>query len=131
MTNLETDSKLDVVDFELLGQILKKQNIPIGITQLTEIFGKYEHEKKQFITDIIDAYYQNNESSFGPHLSDKVYECILYKYIQKFDLMTTHFIKIATIIIQNKYPDINIDEFNAIVKNHTPPINGNTFIKGT
>eukprot|EP01084_Bolivina_argentea_P117369 208453_1 len=60
----------------------------------------YDHEKKdQFISEIIDSYYLNNED-YMAHLvcdtktNNQIYASILYKYIKLTELNHTNFTKI-------------------------------------
>eukprot|EP01084_Bolivina_argentea_P176050 304723_1 len=133
MATLESHNS--VFDFALiLQQIFKNQIVETDIIKLQDVFIGHTFNKTMLITHVINRYYYNSQQVTNTfNIDSKLHEDILFKYIKKEELESTHFIQIAKIIIKRYYPgrNINTDEFAAIIMNHQPPIDGNLFVKMT
>eukprot|EP01084_Bolivina_argentea_P199154 340836_1 len=133
------DNKLD---FEKMHQKLQENNIDITQHKLNSAFSAYSNQDI-FISDLIDVYYDMNDKSLAhsiliQHLSSshdnryKIYQTILFKYVQSHQLNNVNFIKITKKIIASKNDKsdtkIDIDEFVKNAMHHK--INGKIFLKG-
>eukprot|EP01084_Bolivina_argentea_P299303 515905_1 len=120
------------LDFQRMHLILQEHRIQISQYELKSAFSGYKN-KNEFIMDLMNAYYGSNSNisiTFLPknhEIRNRLYEVILFNYIQSHDLNDENFIKIAVIIIREKYPAMQIDQFVQIAMNEH--ITGKIFIK--
>eukprot|EP01084_Bolivina_argentea_P264922 448923_1 len=133
----EVDFKHNFIDFHAICQ---RVNNAVEETALRMAFSEYKDDKNQFIADVIDAYYANDDEQLP--LENKIsvtnfnctrktrkqiYECIMQKYVKPNELNNTHFIKIALAIIREMSSQIDIEQFKTIARESN--INGKIFVK--
>eukprot|EP01084_Bolivina_argentea_P302960 523010_1 len=141
-TELEEDEvelKYNFIDFRAICQHLKADNVKEA--ELQAAFGHYKHDKHEFIADIIEAYYIDDDEklpfenkilihNFNCNIKTRknIYEYVLEKHLNKNELNNKNFVTIAVTIIKELYPQINIQQFKSILIKSN--INGEIFIKG-
>eukprot|EP01084_Bolivina_argentea_P239239 402141_1 len=126
------------IDFQGICQHV---NNAVQESELQAAFSEYKDYKNQFIADVIDAYYTNDDeplpldNKISTHslncnatMRKKIYECIIQKHVKEDELNNQNFIKIASALITKSYPQINIEQFQKITTKFQ--INGKMFVKG-
>jgi len=135
------DIKQNTVDFQLIVQLLQDLNMDnIEVQKVKNVLcAHYENEKNKFLTDLIVAFYADNDEALSPlnnisndtEIRKKIYGQILYKYFKKQDLKNEHFTKLSVIIINKLRLQIDIDSFTEIITNKNNNIDGKILIKGS
>eukprot|EP01083_Nonionella_stella_P292274 994124_1 len=118
-----------------IQRVLKEEGISVDGTPLQGVVKQYEDKKPMFISDLIAVYYEQMDEIAGKiELSHEVCGCILYKYIEQYELNNAQFIQLSKIIIKRLYPTANISDnierFVEIAQNPDVNISGKIFIRG-
>eukprot|EP01083_Nonionella_stella_P292272 994121_1 len=130
----EVASQKNVVHTHAIERLLKDEGISVDATALQDVLKQYDDKKPIFISNLIAVYYKQTDNVTGNmELSHAVCGCILYKYIEQYELNNAQFIQLSKIIIKRLCPHFtdNIERFVEIAQDPNAKISGKIFIRGS
>eukprot|EP01084_Bolivina_argentea_P273631 466148_1 len=138
--DIQEQLKPNTINHVKIYAILRSHNIIMEEKAIYEAFKEYKNNKNELMSDIIDAYYTENDGSlplssninlqYLPTSCSKrheLYEYILFEYFKQFELNNQNFIKMVDMIFITLHCKFDFDEFAEIMREKN--INGKIFIK--
>ena len=115
-------------------QLLQRYNVTIDESQTTTLrkfIEEHHDDRDKFISQIITARYDIDDSPLIDQLSSDILDVILYRFIKITDLNCANIATVASVMINdfNKAEEVDIDEvYDVLMQNN---ICGRTFVRGT